>query len=128
MTHNNPQTAPLLGLYLGRIRREQVVDVTRAIAILQKEHGERGDRKQARWKYTIRRLGVDAVRTELKARFGIALEDAEPRAASADAPAPRLAPPARRQELVRALGRERPPEGARARRRCARRSRRSASP
>ena len=33
-----------------------------AIAILQKENGERKNRRQARWKYTIRRLGVDAVK------------------------------------------------------------------
>ena len=78
LTHNNPKTAPLLGLYLGRIRREQVVDACRAIAILQKEHGERKDRKQARWKYTIRRLGLERVKEALKSRFGIELERAEP--------------------------------------------------
>ena len=79
LTHNNPQTAALLGLYLGRVRREQVVAAVRAIATLQKEHGERRDRRQARWKYTIRRLGVDKVKAELRGRFGIDLEDAAPR-------------------------------------------------
>jgi sulfite reductase (ferredoxin) len=78
LSHNNPRTAALLGLYLGRIRRDQVVEASRAIAVLQKEHGERKDRKQARWKYTIRRLGVEAVRAELKARFRLELEDARP--------------------------------------------------
>ncbi|HKJ24988.1 MAG TPA: hypothetical protein VKB65_09220, partial [Myxococcota bacterium] len=78
MTHNKPETAPLLGEYLGRIARGQVVDAVRAIVILQKENGERKDRRQARWKYTIRRLGLDAVRAELRERFGIALEEAEP--------------------------------------------------
>jgi sulfite reductase (ferredoxin) len=78
MTHNNPTTAPHLGLYLGRIRREQVVDATRVIAILQKENGERRERRLARWKYTIRRLGVAFVKAELRGRFGIALEEAEP--------------------------------------------------
>ena len=78
MTHNNPTTAPLLGLHLGRVRREQVVDATRALATLQKENGERKERRLARWKYTIRRLGVDAVKAELRGRFGIRLEDAPP--------------------------------------------------
>jgi sulfite reductase beta subunit-like hemoprotein len=78
LTHNNPRTAALLALYLGRIRREQVVEAARAIAILQREHGERKDRRQARWKYTIRRLGVEAVRAELKSRFRLQLEDAPP--------------------------------------------------
>jgi sulfite reductase (ferredoxin) len=80
LTHNNPRTAALLGLHLGRVRREQVVDVCRAIATLQKEQGERKDRKQARWKYTIRRLGLDAVKRELESRFGIAIERALPAA------------------------------------------------
>jgi sulfite reductase (ferredoxin) len=78
LTHNNPRTAALLGEHLGRLARAQVVAACRAIAILQKEHGERGDRRQARWKYTLRRLGVPAVTRELRERFGIALEDAAP--------------------------------------------------
>jgi sulfite reductase (ferredoxin) len=78
MTHNNPKTAPLLGLYLGRIRRDQVVAAARAICLIQKEHGERKDRRLARWKYTIRRLGLDTVKQELKRRHGIELEAAPP--------------------------------------------------
>jgi sulfite reductase (ferredoxin) len=78
LTHNNSKTAPLLGLYLGRIRRDQVVEAARAIAILQKENGDRRDRRQARWKYTIRRLGLGAVKEQLKSRFDIEIEQAEP--------------------------------------------------
>jgi sulfite reductase (ferredoxin) len=78
MTHNNPATAPHLGLYLGRLPRAQVVAAVRAIAILQKENGDRKDRRQARWKYTLRRLGVDLVKAELRTRFGLDLQDAEP--------------------------------------------------
>ena len=78
MTHNMPKTAALLGLYLGRVSRRQVVDAIKGIVILQKENGERKDRRMARWKYTLRRLGVDVVRQELRGRFGIDLEDAEP--------------------------------------------------
>jgi len=80
LTHNMPKTAALLGLYLGRVRREQVVEVVKSIAILQREQGERKNRRQARWKYTIRRLGVDAVKKMLRDRFGIELEDSEPTA------------------------------------------------
>jgi sulfite reductase (ferredoxin) len=78
LTHNKPSTAALLGLHLGRVRRDQVVDVSAALATIQKENGERRDRRQARWKYTIRRLGLAAVKRELTERFGIALEDADP--------------------------------------------------
>lgn len=78
ITHNQPQTKQLLGIYLGRIPRAQVTETVRGIVTLQKEHGERRDRRQARWKYTIRRLGADAVKEMLRSRFGIALEEATP--------------------------------------------------
>jgi sulfite reductase (ferredoxin) len=78
VTHGMPQTQALLALYLGRVPRAQVVDATRAIAILQKEHGERGDRRQARWKYTIRRMGVAEVKRQLRERFHLELKDADP--------------------------------------------------
>jgi sulfite reductase (ferredoxin) len=57
ITHNQPATRQLLGLYLGRVPRAQVVETVKAIATLQKEHGERRDRRQARW-----RTGVSATR------------------------------------------------------------------
>ncbi len=78
LTHNKADTAPLLGLHLGRIPRQQVVEACKAIAILQKENGERKDRRLARWKYTIRRMGLEAVKAELRQRFGLKLEDAPP--------------------------------------------------
>lgn len=78
ITHNQPETRQYLGMYLGRIPRQQVVDAVRAIAILQKEHGERKDRRQARWKYTVRRLGVEPVKAMLRGRFGLRLTDAAP--------------------------------------------------
>jgi sulfite reductase (ferredoxin) len=78
LTHNNPKTAALLGEYVGRVAREDVVATARAILLIQKEQGERKDRKQARWKYTLRRLGMEAVRKELRERFAIALEVAVP--------------------------------------------------
>ncbi|MBW2359550.1 MAG: NADPH-dependent assimilatory sulfite reductase hemoprotein subunit [Deltaproteobacteria bacterium] len=78
LSHNNPATAALLGLYLGRVRREQVVEATRSLVLLQKENGERKDRRAARWKYTLRRLGVPFVKEQLKTRFAIELEEVEP--------------------------------------------------
>jgi sulfite reductase (ferredoxin) len=77
-THNQPATMPLLALHLGVVQRAQVVDTVRAIATIQREHGERRNRRAARWKYTIRRIGLEAVKATLRERFGIALADAEP--------------------------------------------------
>jgi sulfite reductase (ferredoxin) len=78
ITHNIPRTKQLLALYLGRIPRARVVDAARAIAIIQKENGERKDRRQARWKYTLRRLGREAVLQELRDRFDLRVEAADP--------------------------------------------------
>jgi sulfite reductase (ferredoxin) len=78
MTHNQADTMALLALYLGVVQRGQVVDAVRAIATMQRERGERRNRRAARWKYTIRRIGVDVVKATLRERFGIALVDAEP--------------------------------------------------
>ena len=61
-THNQPATMPLLAMHLGVVQRDQVVDTVRAIATIQREQGERRNRRAARWKYTIRRLGVAAVK------------------------------------------------------------------
>jgi sulfite reductase (ferredoxin) len=77
MTHNNPATMPLLALHLGRIARAQVIDTVSAIVTMQREHGERKNRRAARWKYTIRRLGLERVKNELRDRFAIALQDSE---------------------------------------------------
>jgi sulfite reductase (ferredoxin) len=77
-THNQPHTMPLLALHLGVVQRREVVDTVRAIATIQREQGERRNRRAARWKYTIRRLGVHSVKETLRQRFGIALTDAEP--------------------------------------------------
>ena len=77
-THNQPDTTALLALYLGVVQRDQVLDTVRAIATIQREHGERRNRRAARWKYTIRRIGVAGVKETLRERFGVALVDAEP--------------------------------------------------
>jgi sulfite reductase (ferredoxin) len=77
ITHNQAATKQLLGEYLGRVPREDVVASVREIALLQRDHGERKDRRQSRWKYTLRRLGVDRVRRELHER-AIRLEAAAP--------------------------------------------------
>ena len=79
LTHNMPKTAALPALYFGRVKRSEVVDAIKAIATLQRDNGDRKDRRQARWKYTVRRLGVDSSEAgAARQRFGIDLEDAEP--------------------------------------------------
>ncbi len=78
LSHNKPETAAHLAIHLGRVRRDQIPQAVRGVVVLQRDHGERKNRKQARWKYTIRRLGVDAVKKQLREDHGVDLEDAEP--------------------------------------------------
>jgi sulfite reductase (ferredoxin) len=78
MTHNQPQTKQLLGLYLGRIPADQCVAAVRAVALVQRDHGERKDRRQARLKYTIRRLGQDVFARLLVEQHGIDLRSSAP--------------------------------------------------
>ncbi len=79
--HGKQETQPYLGLFVGRVHREQVLDAVRAIVFLQRDFGERKDRQQARWKYTIRRLGLDSVRQSLRDKYDIDLEtEVEPQA------------------------------------------------
>ena len=78
ITHNIAYTKQHLAIYLGRIRREQVVAAVKGVALLQKEHGERKNRRLARLKYTIRRLGAEVFKQMLCDRFGIEIKDAQP--------------------------------------------------
>jgi sulfite reductase (NADPH) hemoprotein beta-component len=72
-THGNAATYPRLGTLLGFVTPDQVLDTVWQIAAVQRDNGNRTDRKQSRLKYTIDRMGVDVFRTELETRLGFAL-------------------------------------------------------
>lgn len=73
-THGNAATYPRLGSMLGFVKPEHVLDTVWQIAAVQRDNGNRADRKQARLKYTIDRMGLDAFKAELESRLGFALE------------------------------------------------------
>lgn len=72
-THGNPQTYPRLGDIIGFASKDQVLDVCWQIAAVQRDFGNREDRKQARLKYTIDRIGLDVFKAELESRLGYRL-------------------------------------------------------
>jgi sulfite reductase (ferredoxin) len=78
MHHTKPDTFPRLGDLLGFITPEQVVNVVEQIVLIQRDYGNRVDRKQARMKYLIHNWGVSRFRTELEARVGYALQPPVP--------------------------------------------------
>jgi sulfite reductase (NADPH) hemoprotein beta-component len=78
-THGNPNTYPRLATVLGFIdSEEKVMKAVYEIMTLQRDHGNRSDRKLARLKYTIDRLGVEAFKEELEKRCGFKLDEIKP--------------------------------------------------
>lgn len=74
MTHGNSNTYPRLGTVIGYVSKDQVLDTCYQIVAVQRDFGNREDRKQARLKYTIDRMGVAAFKEELEKRLGFTLE------------------------------------------------------
>ncbi len=78
-THGNAATYPRLATILGFVdTEEKILKAVYEIMTIQRDYGNRSDRKQARLKYTIDKLGVDAFKEELEKRCGFALEEIKP--------------------------------------------------
>ncbi|MEM8866748.1 MAG: NADPH-dependent assimilatory sulfite reductase hemoprotein subunit [Verrucomicrobiota bacterium] len=75
MTHGNEKTFPRLADVIAFCKPDQAVDVAEKIVSIQRDHGDRVERANARFKYTVERLGPDWIRAELEKRLGCALED-----------------------------------------------------
>jgi sulfite reductase (NADPH) hemoprotein beta-component len=73
MTHGNEDTFPRLAEVLGFCTPEQAVTVAEAVVRVQRDHGNRDVRANARLKYTIERMGLDAFRTEVEKLIGYKL-------------------------------------------------------
>jgi sulfite reductase (ferredoxin) len=78
MTHNKPDTFPRLGDPLAFVLPEQVIQVVEQIVCIQRDYGDRSNRKHARMKYLIHEWGIDRFRAELEQRLGYALQDVVP--------------------------------------------------
>jgi sulfite reductase (NADPH) hemoprotein beta-component len=76
MSHGEPATYPRLADVMGFCTPEQVLDVAWQVVAVQRDWGDRVDRKHARLKYTIDDHGLDAFRAEVERRAGLALEPA----------------------------------------------------
>ncbi|TDX32385.1 sulfite reductase (NADPH) beta subunit [Modicisalibacter xianhensis] len=76
MTHGEPSTFPRLSDVIGFCRPDQVLDVAEAVLKVQRDNGDRHDRKHARLKYTVEDYGVEWFRTEVERHLGSALEAA----------------------------------------------------
>lgn len=75
-TQGDASTYPRLGSVIGFVTPDQVIAVAEQVVAVQRDWGDRHDRKHARLKYTIDRHGLDVFTAELEKRLGFALEPA----------------------------------------------------
>ncbi|MBE7178086.1 MAG: NADPH-dependent assimilatory sulfite reductase hemoprotein subunit [Mucilaginibacter polytrichastri] len=77
-THGNSETYPRLATVLGYAPKDKALDYVYEIATTQRDFGNRADRKQARLKYTMDRMGVDVFKKEVESRVGTPFEAEKP--------------------------------------------------
>ncbi|MGY6587348.1 MAG: NADPH-dependent assimilatory sulfite reductase hemoprotein subunit [Wenzhouxiangella sp.] len=77
-SHGMPDTFPRLADLVGFVRPGNVLTVAEAVVTLQRDFGEREQRKLARFKYTVERHGLDWLKSELERRSGVTLEPPRP--------------------------------------------------
>ncbi len=77
-THGDATTYPRLADVIGFVPPERLLTLAEAAIAVQRDWGDREERKHARFKYTIDTHGLDAVKAEIEKRAGFALEPARP--------------------------------------------------
>jgi sulfite reductase (NADPH) hemoprotein beta-component len=78
-THGNEATYPRLATVIGFTdTEEKTLKTVYEILTVQRDFGNRSDRKQARLKYTVDRLGINGFKKELEKRIGFSLAEAKP--------------------------------------------------
>ncbi|KIL65542.1 hypothetical protein M378DRAFT_125334 [Amanita muscaria Koide BX008] len=78
VTHGNKKTYPRTADVIGFCTTEQGKYVAEKIMLVQRDNGNRVDRKNARLKYTVDRLGVDVFKAEVEKLLGYKLQPARP--------------------------------------------------
>ncbi len=64
-SHSQAKTYPRAGSHLAFVTEQEVWPILEAIIKVQRDYGDRTDRKQARLKYTIDRMGLEAFREKV---------------------------------------------------------------
>ena len=77
MTHGEPETYPRIGDVIGFCKPEDVLDVAEKAVTVQRDYGDRSNRKHARVKYTIDDMGLDRFAGLINERLTVKLEPAK---------------------------------------------------
>ena len=80
MTHGKSETFPRLATPLCYASADEVLSVVETIVTIQRDYGDRQNRKHARMKYVVEEQGIAWFRDELERRLGYGVQD--PRAMS----------------------------------------------
>jgi sulfite reductase (NADPH) hemoprotein beta-component len=78
MTHGEPDTYPRTAEAMGFCATSDAVAIAEAVVTVQRDWGDRANRKHARLKYTIEDRGLDAFRAEVVRRSKIVLGPPKP--------------------------------------------------
>ena len=78
-THGNKETYPRLATVIGFVdTKEKLMKAIYEVVTIQRDYGNRSDRKLARLKYTLDKVGVEWFKAELERRIGFKLEKEKP--------------------------------------------------
>ena len=77
-SHGDPATFPRLGDVIGFVTPEQLLETSAGVLTVQRDFGDRTNRKHARLKYTIADRGIAWFVKELESRLGFTLGPARP--------------------------------------------------
>ncbi len=78
MTHGDHATFPRKADDFGYISLDKVIDVAEAVVTTQRDWGNRVDRKNAKTKYTLERVGVDNFKAEVEKRAKMQFAPSKP--------------------------------------------------
>jgi len=78
VTHNNKKTYPRTGSMLGYVSADKTHIVCEKIMLVQRDHGDRKNRKHARLKYTMDDMGVDVFKGKVEDLLGYKFEEPRP--------------------------------------------------
>jgi sulfite reductase (NADPH) hemoprotein beta-component len=78
MTHGEPETYPRAANVIGFCKPQDAIDVAEKVLTVQRDYGDRSNRKHARLKYTIDTIGLDRFVALVQERLAVKLTAAKP--------------------------------------------------
>ncbi len=77
-THGKEETYPRLADPLAYVPAEKLIDVVEKIVLVQRDHGDRSDRRHARMKYVVQEWGIERFRQTVEEYLGYHLDPVQP--------------------------------------------------